>query len=113
MANISAAVLPKRVLVSDLPKTPAIHVSPVVVEAAALDAAGVYTRLKTRAQGLTPDEAATRLVEIGPNVLAKDQRPGLMKLLWRAMRNPLVILLAVLATISFATGDPRAVEAPV
>ena len=29
-------------------------------------------------------------------------------LLWHALLNPLVILLAVLATISFATGDPRA-----
>jgi Mg2+-importing ATPase len=29
-------------------------------------------------------------------------------LLWRAVRNPLVILLAVLAAVSFATGDARA-----
>jgi len=108
MANISAAILPKSVLVSNHPKALAIHVSPVVVEAAAMDAAGVYTRLKTRAAGLTTDETAARLAEHGPNVLAKDQRPGLVKLLWRAMLNPLVILLAVLATISFATGDPRA-----
>ena len=108
MANIPSAVLPKRVLASDRPKVAAIRVSPGVVESAALDAAGVYARLKTRAEGLTADEAAARLAEHGPNVLAKDQRPGLLKLLWRAMLNPLVILLAVLATISFATGDFRA-----
>ena len=40
-------------------------------------------------------------------MLAKDQRAGFGKLLWRAVLNPLVILLAVLATISFATGDLR------
>ena len=32
----------------------------------------------------------------------------LVRLLWHAVLNPLVILLAVLASISFATGDPRA-----
>ena len=59
-------------------------------------------------EGLTADEAAARLAEYGPNVLAKDQRAGIGKLLWHAVINPLVILLAVLATISFATGDARA-----
>ena len=28
--------------------------------------------------------------------------------MWRSVLNPLVILLAVLATVSFSTGDPRA-----
>ena len=108
MANIPSAVLPKRVLVSDQLKTPAARVSPLVVESASMDAAGVYARLNTRPEGLTADEAAASLAQHGPNVLAKDQRPGLLKLLWRSVLNPLVILLAVLATISFATGDPRA-----
>ncbi len=67
----------------------------------------VYERLRTRPEGLTAEEASTRLAEHGPNVLAKDQRPGLGVLLWRAVLNPLVLLLAVLATVSFATGDAR------
>src|SRR5471032_3384502 len=105
MANIATVVVPKSVPASNSPKTPAIRVSPIVVESATLDAAGVYARLTTRATGLTPDEAATRLAQYGPNVLAKDQRAGLLILLRRGVLNPLVILLAVLATISFATGD--------
>jgi Mg2+-importing ATPase len=76
------------------------------VQAATLEAEGVYALLKTRPEGLTPDEATTRLAEHGPNVLTVDRKPGLGTLLWRAVLNPLVILLAVLATISFATGDP-------
>ena len=48
------------------------------------------------------------LAEHGPNVLARDQRPGPLRLLWRSAINPLVILLAVLATVSFSTGDARA-----
>jgi len=41
-------------------------------------------------------------------VLAKDQRAGIGTMLWHAVLNPLVILLAVLASVSFATGDFRA-----
>jgi P-type Mg2+ transporter len=85
----------------------AIHVSPLLVESAALDAAGVCARLVTRPEGLTSAEAAARLAEHGPNVLAKDLRPSLARLLWRAVLNPLVILLGALATVSFATGDVR------
>ena len=101
-----SAVLPKRVLAGH--DKAAIRVSPLVVEAASLDTAGVYARLKTVAAGLTAGQAAALLAEHGPNVLAKDQRPGFASLLWHAVINPLVILLAVLATISFATGDARA-----
>jgi len=79
-----------------------------MVEAAAMETAGIYARLETRETGLTSEEAATRLAKYGPNVLAQDQRAGFGKLLWHAVINPLVILLAVLTTISFATGDPRA-----
>jgi Mg2+-importing ATPase len=83
-------------------------VSPIVVESAAMDVAGVQVRLETRAEGLTAAEAAARLAEHGPNVLSADRRPGFGKLLWHAVLNPLVILLAALSAISFATGDPRA-----
>jgi len=79
-----------------------------VVESAALDASGVYARFATRAGGLTSAEAAARLAAQGPNVLARDQRPGVVTLLWRSVRNPLMVLLAVLASISLATGDARA-----
>ena len=105
MTSIPSAVLPKSVLAINQHKAATIRVSPLVVESAAMDTAGVYAKLNTHAEGLTDSEAATRLAEYGPNVLAKDQRAGLGKLLWRAMLNPLVILLAVLATISLATGD--------
>lgn len=68
-----------------------------------LEAAGVYAHLNTRAEGLLADDATARLAEHGHNVLAKDQRPGPFRLLWRAVLDPLVILLAVLAAVSFGT----------
>ena len=101
-------VLPKHLFAAIRREKPQIEVSRIVVESAAMDAAGVYARLATRPEGLKANEAAARLAEHGPNVLAKDQRPGLAKLVWHAAINPLVVLLAVLASISFATGDARA-----
>lgn len=101
-------VLPKKLFAAIRQQKPLIEVSRAVVESASLDAAGVCARLATRPAGLTTGEAAGRLVEHGPNVLAKDRRPGIGKLLRNAVVNPLVILLLVLAGVSFATGDVRA-----
>ncbi len=107
MPRPQSAILPKTLLAKSHEKR-SLYVSQAVVDTVTLDAAGVYARLLTRPAGLTTEEADARLTEHGQNVLAKDQRPGFVTLLWRAVRNPLVILLALLATVSFATGDPRA-----
>jgi Mg2+-importing ATPase len=109
MAKRGSSILPHRVLASDhAGDKRGIHVSQAVLDTAPLEPAEVYARLRTRAEGLTLAEAATRLAEHGPNVLAKDQRPSFLRLAWRSVRNPLIVLLAVLATISFVTGDARA-----
>ena len=101
------AVIPKRVHLARVDRS-AIRVLPLLVECASLEPAGVFAKLATRAEGLTPAEAADRLAQYGRNVLARDAGPSFARLLWRAVINPLVILLAVLSIISFATGDPRA-----
>ncbi|MEP6860368.1 MAG: cation-transporting P-type ATPase [Deltaproteobacteria bacterium] len=85
-----------------------IRASPRLLELAGAEPAAAYARLATTAAGLSSTEARTRLAEFGPNRLASDRPPGLVRRLWHAMRNPLVILLATLATVSFATADPRA-----
>ena len=85
-------------------------VSQSVTEAASLDASALYDCFRTSPDGLRSDEVQRRLRESGPNVLASSQRVGIATLLWHAILNPLVVLLAVLATISYATGDiPAAV----
>ena len=103
-----SAIVPKKILAAHPRAKRTIHASPALVESAALDVAAVYALLKTGPSGLTTEEASARLAEHGPNLLQKDQRPGFLKLLWHAVLNPLVVLLSVLATISFATGDIRA-----
>jgi Mg2+-importing ATPase len=79
-----------------------------LASAAALDQPALFAQLATQSGGLSAASAAARLLEHGPNVLAKDHSPGLWKLLLRALGNPLVVLLAALATVSFVTGDSRA-----
>ncbi len=80
-------------------------VSRTAADAAVLDASGLYARFRTSPDGLSSDEVQRRLRESGPNVLANSQRVGIAVLLWHAILNPLVVLLAVLATISYATSD--------
>jgi P-type Mg2+ transporter len=104
--NPSAAV-PKGLFAPRKERT-SIQVSPILLETAAMDIAAVYARLGSCPDGLQEPEAAVRLAALGPNILARDRRPGFAKLLWHAVINPLVILLAILASISFATGDARA-----
>ena len=58
--------------------------------------------------GLTEAEAAARIEKYGPNEVASEEKHGWWHRLYTASRNPLVILLIVLAILSFATGDFRA-----
>lgn len=99
--------LPKGIFAALRRQPPPIRVAPVLLETASLTTEGVYQRLGSRATGLTTEEAEARLSEHGPNMVAANGRKGIGLLLWHAVINPLVLLLAVLATISFSTGDVR------
>ena len=108
MPRVHSTVLPKSLLSRIRHDQLHNQVSQAVIESASSDAAAIYQKLKTRPEGLTAEEAGQRLAEHGPNVLAKDQQASIGELLWHAILNPLVILLSVLAIVSFATGDYRA-----
>jgi Mg2+-importing ATPase len=58
--------------------------------------------------GLSASAAAERLARFGSNEIATERPGGWPVRLGHALRNPLVILLATLATVSAATGDMRA-----
>ncbi|HWV99118.1 MAG TPA: magnesium-translocating P-type ATPase [Candidatus Acidoferrum sp.] len=77
-------------------------------EAASKDAAEALQVLGTSLAGLTEEEAAARLEQYGPNEVAREKRHDWFGRLFMAVRNPLVILLTVLATVSFLApqGDP-------
>jgi Mg2+-importing ATPase len=76
-------------------------------DAATNEAAEILQRLNSSPTGLSEEEAAERLDVFGPNEVAQEKQHGWLLRLWVAVRNPLVILLAVLVIITFATaGDP-------
>jgi P-type Mg2+ transporter len=82
-----------------------IHVSPRLIQAASAAPAQVLAELQTGVEGLTEEEAQRRLEDYGPNVVAQEHRFTRLRLFVRACLNPLVILLLVLAIISFATAE--------
>jgi Mg2+-importing ATPase len=87
---------------------PSIQVSSLLVELATVEPAVALEQLSSSGAGLTPEEAALRLERHGLNIIAGDQRHGRLRLFVHACLNPLVLLLAVLALVSLATGDARA-----
>jgi Mg2+-importing ATPase len=76
--------------------------------AAGAMAASLLAELETSLVGLAPAEAARRLARDGPNQLDGQASPAAVGILTRAIGNPLVVLLAVLAASSFVTGDAAA-----
>jgi Mg2+-importing ATPase len=85
-----------------------IQISPKLTAAAYAETDEALKNLQTSVQGLGSEEAATRSETYGPNEVAQEVQHGWAWRLMHTLQNPLVILLAVLATISFATGDARA-----
>ena len=73
--------------------------------AARLSAADALARLHTSEAGLSTVEAAARRLTFGANVLAS-HRVAAFGVLWRQIRNPLLILLLGAAGVSSASGDP-------
>ena len=73
-------------------------------DAARLSSGDVMARLGTSADGLSSGEAQARLKTYGPNSLGTHCVSGLQVFL-RQLRNPLLILLAAAAVISFLVAD--------
>src|SRR6516225_2677955 len=82
-----------------------VRTADLIRDAATEEVEEIFQRLKTSAQGLTEEEAAERLEVFGPNEVAQEAKHTWLSRLWTAVRNPLVILLSVLATLSYATED--------
>ena len=79
-----------------------------LTEAATRDSAAVLQSLGSSPAGLTETEAEARLAQYGPNEVGQERKHEWLHRLWTAVRNPLVVLLTALATLSYLTGDFRA-----
>jgi P-type Mg2+ transporter len=105
MALSATSVLPRNLRAAAKRESGSIQVSPRLIRIAALSAVDALSELATGPDGLTEEEAQRRLEEFGPNVVARDERFTRLRLFIRSCLNPLVILLAVLATVSFGTAQ--------
>ncbi|CAN5480248.1 magnesium-translocating P-type ATPase [soil metagenome] len=108
MLAFTYQVLPKEVPHGPHPPNTATRVAPLLLECSASESDAVLVKLRTSKLGLQEDESQRRLRDTGPNVVACDVSHPRIRLLLKVLFNPLVILLLVLASCSFLTGDNRA-----
>src|SRR3974390_2097005 len=102
-----AAVLPRRLTIRK-DRWSAIGPSSQLLEAATSEVDALLEHLGTSRSGLTSEEAERRLEKFGPNTGASENGGTRLGVLLKALLNPLVVLLAVLGTISALTGGARA-----
>ncbi|HKW31353.1 MAG TPA: magnesium-translocating P-type ATPase [Verrucomicrobiae bacterium] len=76
-----------------------------VRDAATRETSEVLQSLGTSPNGLTEDEALARLEHYGPNEVAQEKKHNWLYRLYIAALNPLVILLTLLAAVTFATAE--------
>jgi len=75
----------------------------------AVDApAAALARLRSRADGLQPREAAARLARQGPNAVEHEPPLPAWRHLWHCYRDPFNLLLTALAAVSYLTQDAKA-----
>jgi len=79
-----------------------------LASAATSDGDKLVADLGSSTNGLTQEEAERRLEQHGPNAVAQEEGNGYRDILIKALLNPLVILLTLLAAVSMLTGDLRA-----
>lgn len=67
-----------------------------------LGAAGdeVLAKANVTASGLTADEARRRLEEVGPNVIARDEKISILELILDQIKSPLIYVLLVAAVVT-------------
>jgi Mg2+-importing ATPase len=93
-----------------LAKTPDNRANELIRAAANQESAEILKRLNTTATGIAQDEAAERLEVFGPNQVAQEKQHSWVWRLCVAARNPLVILLLILAALSFMTAESTSDE---
>jgi Mg2+-importing ATPase len=102
---IKNATIPKQ---SDLHREKDAASSVELLEMASLETDTVLKRLETQLTGLTNAEANSRVKQYGLNEIAREKHTSVLKHLFNNVKNPLILLLAALAVVSFLTGDMRA-----
>jgi Mg2+-importing ATPase len=81
----------------------AVRMPQLLGEIGRADSAEALRRMETSLDGLSESAAAERLEKYGPNEVSQEQRHTWARRIYHAVSNPLVILLTILAIITFST----------
>ena len=73
----------------------------------AMDLSAVLGAFSTTTGGLDEQEAAQRLKQYGPNTLPRQRPPGLIEIMLRQFRSPLIYLLGIAAAVSLLIGEGK------
>ena len=79
--------------------------SAALLEASKEEVTSVFETLGTAPEGLTDTEVAERLETYGPNTVAHERATPWPIMLLNNFRNPFILVLFVLGSVSYATGD--------
>jgi P-type Mg2+ transporter len=85
-----------------------VALSAELAAASRCDPAAALQRLDGSEAGVDAAGAAARLNRFGPNRIAQERQPGIIRELAGRARNPLNSLLLTLAVVSYVLGDVRA-----
>jgi Mg2+-importing ATPase len=89
------------------------HLTPSLTEtllkASNLETDQVLAWLGTPFGGLTEEEADRRLNQYGPNEVAHEKTASWYSMLFRNFANPFIVVLLILGSVSYLTGDTKAV----
>jgi Ca2+-transporting ATPase len=66
-----------------------------------LEAQEVFEKLHAFETGLSSEEAARRMAEVGPNVLAAEEKINLFSIMLHQFKSPLIYVLLVAAVVTF------------
>jgi Mg2+-importing ATPase len=107
LPSILPSILPKRL---GLPGRNAVAsgLAQQLASAATCEGDKLVADLGSSSSGLSQEEAEMRLEQVGLNAVAQEEGNTYRDLLVKALLNPLVILLSLLAVVSALTGDLRA-----
>jgi len=87
----------------------ALRVSPKILKASSLDTNGVLEQMESTIFGLEEAEVERRLEEYGYNDVAREKRLPIASRLLGIVKNPLILLLSILALVSYLIQDISAV----
>lgn len=65
----------------------------------------IFNELKTSEQGLSSTEAKKRLTKYGKNILPKKKKDNIIKIFFRELKDPIVLLLIIAVIISISVGE--------